>query len=170
MLCVRAAEPGDEMAVAGVHVRSWRAGYFGLLSDIYLDQLRPEDRAGHYVFGEISYDAPQTIVAVQDGTIYGFASASARLKRGPAPTVGELLALYVDPAYWRAGVGRRLIEAARRRLTQRGCSEAILWVLVDNERAERFYRTDGWALDGVRRTDKVWGLAVDEVRWRRALP
>jgi ribosomal protein S18 acetylase RimI-like enzyme len=168
MLCVRAAEPGDEMAVAGVHVRSWRAGYRGLLSDVYLDQLRPEDRAGHYVFGEISDDAPQTIVGVQDGTICGFASTG--LKRGQAPTVGELLALYVDPACWRAGVGRRLIEVARWQLSQRGCSEAILWVLVDNERAVRFYRTDGWAPDGVRRTDEVWGLAVDELRWRRALP
>jgi hypothetical protein len=69
-----------------------------------------------------------------------------------------------------AGVGRRLIAAARRRLTRLGRSEAILWVLRGNRRAEGFYRTDGWALDGVRRTDEVWGVLVDEVRYRRALP
>jgi hypothetical protein len=34
------------MAVAAVHVRSWQVGYRGLVPDNYLDEPRPEDRAG----------------------------------------------------------------------------------------------------------------------------
>jgi hypothetical protein len=35
--------------------------------------------------------------------------------------------------------------------------------------AERFYRADGWAPDGQRRTESVWGAVADELRYRRAL-
>ena len=37
---LRPAEPDDAMEVARVHVRSWQAGYRGLLPDAYLDGLR----------------------------------------------------------------------------------------------------------------------------------
>jgi ribosomal protein S18 acetylase RimI-like enzyme len=169
VLRIRAAEPDDAMAVAEVHVRSWQLGYRGLLSPDYLDQLRPEDRARQYAFSDISTDGPETIVAVQDGAICGFASTGAASSLMHV-TRGELLALYVDPACWRRGIGRRLIDVARRRLTERGYTEAILWMLVGNERAKAFYRTDGWAPDGERRDDQVWGLAVTEARYQRALP
>ena len=44
-MLLRPAEPQDAMGVARVHVRSWQAGYRGLLPDAYLDGLRAEDRA-----------------------------------------------------------------------------------------------------------------------------
>ena len=59
---------------------------------------------------------------------------------------------------------------ARERLGGGGFTEAVLWVLVGNERAERFYRIDGWWPDGRRRQDLVWGVTVDEVGYRRPLP
>jgi hypothetical protein len=61
------------------------------------------------------------------------------------------------------------MSAARERLIREGFADAALWVLVGNERAQRFYRADGWARDGSRRLDAVWGAAVDEVRYRRHL-
>lgn len=169
MLSVRAAEPADALAVARVHVRSWQVGYRGLLPGDYLDRLRPEERAGRYTFGQISAAGPETIVAVDDDAICGFATI------GPAwgpdqPTGGELLALYVDPDWWRRRIGRRLLNEARRQLSERGFTEAILWVLVGNLRGELFYQADGWLPDGTRREDQVWGARVDEVRYGRALP
>jgi hypothetical protein len=50
-----------------------------------------------------------------------------------------------------------------------GFRNAVLWLLAGNARADRFYRIDGWAPDGPARTDSVWGVTVDEVRYRRAL-
>jgi GNAT superfamily N-acetyltransferase len=82
---------------------------------------------------------------------------------------GELCALYVDPDCWGRGVGAALVSAARARLFDRGFRFAILWVMVGNARAERFYRIDRWAPDGLRRTDSVWGVPVDEVRYGRIL-
>jgi hypothetical protein len=50
-----------------------------------------------------------------------------------------------------------------------GFRNAFLWVLVGNVRAERFYRIDQWVSDDVRRTDSVWGITVNELRYQRGL-
>jgi hypothetical protein len=50
-----------------------------------------------------------------------------------------------------------------------GFRGAVLWLLAGNARADRFYRIDGWAPDGSKRTDTMWSVTVDETRYRRAL-
>jgi GNAT superfamily N-acetyltransferase len=156
------------MAVARVHVRSWQAAYRKLLPDDYLDQLRPEDRASAYDFASLDPHKPRTIVAVEKGLIHGFATTAP--SRDPdLANNGELCALYVDPEQWGRGMGQALVSAARAYLFELGFPHAFLWVLKGNVRAERFYQVDGWAADGVRRTDSLWGVTVDEVRYQRGL-
>ena len=78
----------------------------------------------------------------------------------------ELCALHVDPDVWGGGIGRALIARARAELAASGVVEAHLWLLAGNARAQRFYERDGWATDGARRTDIVWGITVDEIEYR----
>lgn len=154
--------------MARVHVRSWQVAYRTLLPADYLDQLRPEDRAEKYDFASLDPRKPQTIVAVEEGLIHGFATTAP--SRDPDPSGhGELYALYVDPEQWGRGIGVALVSAARTRLFGLGFRNAVLWVLAGNIRAERFYQIDRWAPDGLRRTDTVWGVTVDEVRYQRRL-
>jgi ribosomal protein S18 acetylase RimI-like enzyme len=168
VLSLRPAEPEDADDVARVHVRSWQAAYRGLLPDEYLDGLRPEDRAAQYTFGATDVRTPATVVAVEDGDICGFVTTGP-CRDADEPGTGEVLALYVDPAAWGSGVGTRLVAEARAHLRQRGFIEAVLWVLVGNDRAQRFYRLDGWQADGGQRSEELWGVAVDEMRFRRHL-
>jgi len=156
------------MAVARVHVRSWQAAYRSLLPDEYLDQLRPEDRAQRYDFATTDTTKPQTIVAVEEGVIHGFAT-TAPSREPDLPNHGELYALYVDPERWGQRIGLALISAARDRLHSLGFRQAVLWVMAGNSRAERFYRIDNWAPDGHRKTDSIWGVTVDEIRYQRQL-
>ena len=166
---IRPATPADADGVAAVHVRSWQVGYRGLLPVDYLAGLRPEDRAQRYTFDDPDPTRPATVVAVQGGTVIGFATTGTCKDHGVG-TAGELLALYVDPPFWGAGTGGALIAAARQRLLDHGFTEAVLWVLAGNDRAERFYRSDGWTHDGSRRHDEVWGINVEELRYKRTLP
>ena len=168
-MSVRVARQEDGAAVAGVHVRSWQAAYRGLLPDEYLDALRPEDRMSQYTFGSTDANVPVTTVAVEDGSIRGFATTGPS-RDADAAGKGEVLALYVDPEAWGTGIGDRLVAEARARLTRMGFTEAVLWVLVGNDRAQRFYRTDGWQPDDGRRREELWGVVVDEARFRRHLP
>jgi len=165
---IREARRSDAGDVAAVHVRSWQQGYRGLLPDDYLAALRPEERARRYSFEDADPARPATLVAVDGGAIVGFATTGTCRDREAGPA-GEVMALYVDPPSWGAGVGRALVAAARARLADQGFARAVLWVLEGNERAERFYRIDGWSHDGTRRRDEVWGAAVDELRYARAL-
>jgi len=165
---IRRADPADALAVAQVHVRSWRAAYRGLLPDAYLDGLRSEDRAQKYDFATTNPAKPHTLVAIEEQSIVGFAT-TAPAHDADLPGMGELNALYVDPAFWGRGAGAALITAARSRLVAQGFCRAYLWLLKGNARADRFYRIDGWLPDGCERTGTVWGIAVNEIRFQRAL-
>lgn len=167
-MILRQAAPGDEQAVSQVHVRSWQAAYRGLLADSYLDALDPADRAARYTFSEPGPDQPHTTLAVEDDHICGFATIGP-CRDSDKPAAGELYAIYVHPDWWRRGVGRTLIHAARHQLTDRGFAAGVLWVLAGNERAFRFYQADGWRPDGRRRLADVHGITVEEARYVRSL-
>lgn len=164
---LRDAVPEDAAEVAGVHVRTWQFAYRGLVPDTYLDGLSVEDRASRYTFGDTRPDRPQTFLAVADNTIRGFATIGPA--RDDVGDAGEVYAIYVDPSAWGQGVGQALILEARRRLQQHGFDDACLWVLANNERAQRFYRTDGWETDGHQRDETMSGVTVSHVRYRRKL-
>ena len=167
-MLLRPAEPDDAIAVARVHVRSWQAAYRTLLPDDYLDQLRAEDRAAKYDFASFDPLKPRTMVAAEKNLIVGFATTSPA--RDPdLSDHGELCALHVDPGYWGRSIGMALVSAARANLVKIGFRCAMLWVLEGNVRAERFYRIDQWVPDGLRRTDSIWGITVNELRFRRGL-
>ena len=165
---LREAEPADADVVAAIHVRAWQEGYRGLLPHDELQSLRPADRASRYTFGSADPRDPATLVAVDGDAILGFVTVA-----GPPDdhggTVGEVCALYVDPSWWGHGVGRALIRAARSGLTLQGFTTAVLWMLVGNDRADRFYRSDGWEPDGALRTKEAWGFTVHEIRYGRLL-
>lgn len=157
------------MAVAIVHVRAWQVAYRNLLPADYLAHLKPEDRAARYTFGGTDPRQPMTRVAVDDsGTVRGFVTTCAA-RDEDAPGFGEIAAIHVDPDCWGQGVGQALLASARAHLLDSGYRRALLWVLVGNARAERFYERDGWTPDGMRRTDTVWGVQVNDQRYRRVL-
>ena len=164
---VRAAVPADADAVARVHVRSWRAAYRGLVDQGYLDGLDADVVASRYTFGRMGLGLPSTLVAVDDSTICGMVTTG--LSRDVAlPNFGELMAIYVDPAYLRTGVGHALMTAARDRLRRVGVAGALLWVLDGNVVAQRFYERDGWRFDGARRIATFGDFPVEQLRYRLA--
>jgi GNAT superfamily N-acetyltransferase len=168
-MLLRPAEPDDAMGVARIHVRAWQVAYRDLLPDEYLSSLKPEDRAARYTFGGTDPRQPMTTVAVDAaGTIRGFATTCAA-RDEDTPGHGELAAIHVDPDWWGRGVGVALLASSRAFLLDAGFRHAILWALIGNVRADRFYLKDGWAPDGARRTDTVWGVKVNDQRYRRAL-
>ena len=164
---VRAALPADAHDVARVHVRSWQSAYRGLIAQEFLDGLEPEVIANRYTFGRVGLRMPSTLVAVDGPTFCGFATTGL-CRDEDLPNFGELMAMYIDPAYVRTGVGRLLMTAARERLRMVGVAGALLWVLDANVRARRFYERGGWRFDGTRRTVTFGNLPVRQVRYRCA--
>jgi RimJ/RimL family protein N-acetyltransferase len=165
MVEVRDAVPADALAVAETHVRSWQVGYAGLISQKYLDRMRPEDRASRYKFDRMDpVNGPYTLVAVDGGVVCGHVTLG-RSREREHDEFGEIWSLYVDPAHWGSGVGSALLEAACRQLSQAGYGLAYLWVLSTNTRARRFYARAGWTIEGSERTDFVGGKYICEIKY-----
>jgi GNAT superfamily N-acetyltransferase len=82
----------------------------------------------------------RTVVAERDGELLGF-SVVLRRDDGDA----ELDGLFVEPAQWRQGIGRLLVEQAEQIAVRDG--SANLWVIA-NTRALDFYGACGFVTVG----------------------
>ncbi|HVW48198.1 MAG TPA: GNAT family N-acetyltransferase [Solirubrobacterales bacterium] len=166
-IALRDARRGDELAVAEVHVRSWREAYRELMPAEFLAGLDPRDRAERYEF-EAGEGKPTTVVATSGEAVLGFVTFGPSRDQD-AEGLGEVYALYVDPDRHEGGLGRMLMAEARRRLVDAGFEAAVLWVLQGNERAASFYERDGWRPDGATRVEQPYGIVSSVRRFRRAL-
>ncbi|OBH05256.1 MULTISPECIES: GNAT family N-acetyltransferase [unclassified Mycobacterium] len=162
---VRAAVLADADDVARVQLRSWRSAYQGLIARDFLDELEPAFFADRYTFGRVGLRMPSTLVAVDGSAIRGLVTTGL-CRDGDLPNFGELMAIYVDPAHVRRGVGRLLMAAARERLRLVGVAGAVLWVLEGNASARRFYERDGWNFDGGCRTTPFGDTPARQLRYR----
>lgn len=144
---VRRAVPADARAIAEVHVRSWQAGYRGLMPDEVLDGLSAAEREPRWRDG--LSDGSTVFVAEQDGELIGFCGLSEPSRDEDAGRgVAEIASIYVDPRAWRAGAGRALMDVALSHLRAGGWQEATLWVLRENQVALDFYAAHGFVADG----------------------
>jgi ribosomal protein S18 acetylase RimI-like enzyme len=171
MVHVRDAQPDDAVAVAELHIRAWQAGYRGLIADEQLAGLRVDEYVARYTFAAgdpAAVAATPTLLAVDGAVVRGFVAVGAS-PDDDTRDLGQVLALYVDPPSWRTGIGRVLLHRAHVRLRALGFDEAVLWVLVGNDRAPRFYEAGGWRADGARRHEEVRGVQLGELRYRRVL-
>jgi GNAT superfamily N-acetyltransferase len=83
---------------------------------------------------------PASFVAEIDGRIVGFATLVAKPDLEP-----EVEELFVEPAEWGKGVGRRLLEEAARRAASSGASMVRV---AANPRAQAFYEACGFEVIG----------------------
>lgn len=169
-MIIRTASPGDAVAIAEVHVRTWQVAYRGLIPQAYLDGLDPARRAERWT-RSLSEPRPAgtTLVAELDGRVIGFVDAGRCRDEDATDDVGEVRAIYVHPDEWDTGAGRELMIAALKSLQDSGFSRAWLWVVDTNERARRFYERGGWTCEGSVQDVEPFGGKVVEVRYERAL-
>jgi GNAT superfamily N-acetyltransferase len=165
MVTVREATAADADAIGRIHAETWRAAYAGVFPDAAFEVERRQRWWRQWLRQPLQPPAA-TLVAEDEGVVVGFAGVG---RSRDEPALGELYTIYVDPNRWSTGAGRALIEAAEDALRKHGFSEAMLWVLEGNERAERFYRRAGWEQDDGRKTELLEGAELTEVRYRKPL-
>lgn len=156
---VRTAAPGDCLAIARVQVAAWQKGYQDILPESLLGKLSPEQEALR-CRERLLRQAGGLWVLERASRIQGFAALSTKVG------LPELEALYLHPKAWDLGLGRRLHDAVLAELKGWGFSEARLWVLERNLRAQAFFRRRGWSPDDMHRTSWHQGIALRELAFR----
>ena len=161
---IRPAAPEDADALAELHVRVWRAAYRSVVPEAFLASLSVEQRAERW--RTILSSGPREVAVCElDGRLVGFVTVEPARDAACAPGTGEVDAIYLDPAVWRRGLGRQLMDWARDAARRRGWQRLVLWVLRDNARARAFYEAEGFRLDGAERDHNFAGTKVAEVRY-----
>ncbi len=169
-MSIRPAAAPDADGIAAVHVRSWQAAYRGQMPDDVLDGQSVEQRAQFWrSFIDAARPGDHVFVVVEDGGVCGFAHVGACRDPAAEPGTGEISSFYLAPEVWGTGRGRALMEACMDIMLQDGHRQAVLWVLVTNTRARRFYEAAGWACDDAVKTERMAGTTVNETRYRRLL-
>ncbi|MES2124595.1 MAG: GNAT family N-acetyltransferase [Gemmatimonadota bacterium] len=141
MLRLRLAVPDDADTVAALHAASWRSAYRGLLDDEFLDGPLEEysRRRWRAWFTLIGGPPSHLVIAERAGTPVGFLCVV-----HCGGEFGDLIAnLHVAAAHRSSGVGRRLMQEARRLVREQGNEAMHLWVYASNEGAIRFYDREG---------------------------
>jgi ribosomal protein S18 acetylase RimI-like enzyme len=180
MVTVRPAIPDDAHDIVRINVAGWRRAYTGIVPAEVLAAMDIDARVPRYRqrMGEPGSFETLVATAADGGPVLGYVSCGpyriGQSARCLDSRVGEVVAIYVDPAAWGAGTGRVLMDAALHRLVERDFDEVRLWVLEANEGARRFYARTGFAPDGARAgypVSRPDGSVVElaEIRYARHL-
>lgn len=57
--------------------------------------------------------------------------------------------MYIDPGYFRQGIGSRLVDLAQRFMEEEGYQRGVLITHAANRKARSFYEKMGWVLDSL---------------------
>ena len=159
---IRPATVDDGEGIGRVHALSRNAAYVGLVPDEALARITPTSQAEHWRARLAAQRPPFSMyVSKVDDRIEGLALG---FGRGEEAT---LSALHVLPALDGTGTGQALHDRLLADFVSWGCGTAELWVLEGNERAQSFYRRNGWTHDGSRASHGIGGVDVPVLRYRR---
>jgi len=152
---VRRAAAADSLAIAGIQLEVWAAGFADLLPAELL-RADPDELAQNWS-AMISLGREQVLLAAENEHIVGFAHAGGR--------DGLIHILYVRPAWARRGHGGRLFAAAGAQLAAAGAEEGQWWVPETDVATTNFVRSVGWHTHGEVRVLDTGIAHLREVRW-----
>ncbi|MCD9165744.1 GNAT family N-acetyltransferase [Streptomyces albireticuli] len=171
MVHVREMDVADIEAVSTIRVRGWQAAYTGIVPRTYLDAMTVEgDAARRRQWLSRPGRKARDLVALGDRGPVGWICFGPCRSEIPAPgRVGEVYALYVSQDLIGQGIGQILLGEAHDQMKGQGFEESALWVLRDNQRAQRFYERAGYQADGAAQEDIYDGITLTELRYQRVL-
>lgn len=164
---IRPARLEDAQALSETATEAWRLGFRGIVPD----RIDPRaawapERVAARLRGEAG-DGSTILVAELAGEVRGLVTLGPSRDRDARRRDGEIVALYVHPDKWRAGIGRMLVEAALDALAA-SHDEALVWTLAESPRNLAFYEALGFRRDGAIQRRPSFGSPL-EVRFRRRL-
>jgi L-amino acid N-acyltransferase YncA len=157
---VRSPRVEDAEEAGRVHIQVWREAYAEKMPADFIEGLDPVKSADRWKlrFEMEESDGIVVVATGRDGDIVGLASAGPT-RDADAPTAWELYSINVLAAHHGSGVADQLIMAA---IAER---PATLWVLLDNPRADAFYRRHGFSVEGATKIHE--GSGATETRMIR---
>jgi len=156
----REATVSDCLAVAQVHVQSWKESFAGIVPQTFLDKMSVEKRAKAFAVGFSADSYTMYVAEVQGRGVVGFADFG-EPRESIGAYEGELYAIYLLPEFQRKGIGERLFNLGVDYFIGRGKGSMYLLALkVSPYRS--FYEKMGGQVVGKKQVE-IEGVMCDEV-------
>lgn len=140
----REATVADALAVAKVHVQSWRESFAGIVPQTFLDKMSIENRARAFETG-FAFDSYKMFVAeTQENGIVGFADFG-EARDNQSKFEAELYAIYLLRDFQRKGIGGKLFDLGVKYLVANNMNSLSLTALEASP-YKRFYKKMGGQL------------------------
>lgn len=140
LVSIRHAKPADAQALSNVFESAWREAYRGIIPGVTLEKMLTR-RGPRWWRSTVTRGRPLVVIDLGQG-VAGYISYG-RCRDRSLPAEGEIDEFYLLPEYQGLGLGRRLFQAVRNDLRDKGMSRVAVWALEDNERACTFYERMG---------------------------
>ena len=140
LVSIRHAKPADAEALSNVFESAWREAYRGIIPGVTLEKMLTR-RGPRWWRSTVTRGRPLVVIDLGQG-IAGYISYG-RCRDRSLPAEGEIDEFYLLPEYQGLGLGRRLFQAVRNDLRDKGMNKVAVWALEDNERACAFYERMG---------------------------
>jgi [ribosomal protein S18]-alanine N-acetyltransferase len=112
--------------------------------DLFADEAWSESMLASELSGAAS--GRYYLVAEDAGELVGYAGLLS-----PGGGQADVLTMAVAQDRWGRRIGAMMLDALVAEAARRGCTDVFLEVRVDNDRAQRLYRSRGFAEIGIRR-------------------
>lgn len=149
----------DRTEISRIYEESWKYAYAGIIPQNYLDSI-PE---GQWISG-LDHPERKTLICVEDSKFVG-TSSFGKSRFGQFDDWGEIISIYLLPAYMGKGHGKLLLRAAVSELKNLGYEDAFLWVLEENARARHFYERFGFRQTEDYLDNDIGGKTLREIRY-----
>ncbi len=139
-IIIRKSNINDAEGRGYVHHQSWIETYTGLVSEEIMRQRSLKRSI------QIAHENPEnTYVAIINNKIVGFATY-AKSRDQDLKDAGEIMAIYVLKDYQGFKIGKRLMQACYKELSEH--NTLLLWVMENNRNTVKFYESEGFKHDG----------------------
>ena len=164
-LSLRQARPSDAADLARIYVESWQDTYAGILPHSLLSAMSIKT---HTIRWQNQLRSPGGVIVAEDRRhgVVGLASLGGARDPGLG-FEGEVYTLYVDPAFFGRGTGRKLMHGAFAALKEKKLNSCLIWSHARNN-ACYFYEAMGGQRVAERLT-RLGGEPTPEIAfgWKR---
>ena len=164
---IRKAIPKDCGRIAEINVFGWRTAYRNIISDKYLFKNRSVIDTYNSMSSRLMSKGSDVFVHEEDEIVKGFITVSPLRDDDHSPNSLELVAIYVDPSFWKCGVGSQMLNHFEAVAREKDKKDLYIWVLDENGGARKFYEKHGYEHDGKEKYFEPGNLR--EVRYFKSL-
>ena len=148
----------DYFAIGNIYAKSWKDTYKGILPDKYLDSLSAR------TWEEILKNNRYTSFVILEEEKYIGTSMVSPARDEKMKGFGEIISFYLKPEYFGKGYAKPLLDFVIKNLLQ-SHNQMYLWVLEQNERAQRFYIKNGFIATKDTMISEIAGQRLTELRY-----